>query len=59
MLDYINDLAKPERARVLEALDQVEQQDLTVIRVQFRQIEGKLWEIKIVGASSVLCDHRW
>ena len=47
MLDYINSLAKPERARVLEALDQIERRGLAAIRVQFRQIEGKLWEIKI------------
>ena len=47
MLDYINGLAKPERARVLEALDQIERRGLAAIRVQFRQIEGKLWEIKI------------
>jgi phage-related protein len=47
VLDYINSLAKPERARVLEALDQIERRGLAAIRVQFRQIEGKLWEIKI------------
>lgn len=47
MLDYINSLTKPERARVLEALDQIQQRGLAAIRVQFRQIDGKLWEIKI------------
>ena len=47
VLDYINSLAKPERARVLEALDQIERRGLAAIRVRFRQIEGKLWEIKI------------
>jgi phage-related protein len=47
VLDYINSLAKPERARVLEALDQIERRGLAAIRVQFRQLEGKLWEIKI------------
>ena len=47
VLDYINSLAKPERARVLEALDQIERRGLAAIRVQFRQIDGKLWEIKI------------
>jgi len=40
-------LAKPERARVLEALEQVERLGLDAVRVQFRQIEGKLWEVKI------------
>jgi len=47
VLDYINSLTKPERARVLEALDQIQQRGLAAIRVQFRQIDGKLWEIKI------------
>lgn len=45
--DYIQALSKPERARVLEALDQIERHGFDAIRVQFRQIEGKLWEIKI------------
>ena len=47
MLEYIQSLAKPERARVLEALEQVERLGLDAVRVQFRQIEGKLWEVKI------------
>jgi len=46
-LDYIQVLDKPERARVLEALDQVERYGFDAVRMQFRQIEGKLWEIKI------------
>jgi mRNA-degrading endonuclease RelE of RelBE toxin-antitoxin system len=47
VLEYIQSLAKPERARVLEALEQVERRGLDAVRVQFRQIEGKLWEVKI------------
>lgn len=47
VLDYIKDLPKKERARLLEALDQIEQNSFDSVRVQFRQIEGKLWEIKI------------
>lgn len=47
MLYYIQNLAKPERARFLEALDQVERRGLDAVRVEFRQIDGKLWEIKI------------
>ncbi|MEX0802760.1 MAG: type II toxin-antitoxin system RelE/ParE family toxin [Candidatus Binatia bacterium] len=47
VLDYINNLAKPERARVLEALEQVERRGFDAIRVEFRQIDGKLWEVKI------------
>ena len=47
VLDYIRDLSKPERARVLEALDQIERYGFDAVRVQFRQIEGKLWEIRV------------
>lgn len=45
--DYIQELDKPERARLLEALQQVENDGFDAVRVQFRQIEGKLWEIKV------------
>lgn len=47
VLDYIDDLPKPERARLLEVLDQIEHCGFNAVRVQFKQIEGKLWEIKI------------
>ena len=47
MLEFIQGLAKPERARLFEALDEVERHGLDAVRVQFRQIEGKLWEIKV------------
>lgn len=47
VLNYIEDLAKSERARVLEALDQIENLGFDAVRIQFRQIEGKLWEIKV------------
>ena len=47
MLEYIQNLTKPERARVLEALEQVERRALDVVRGEFWQIDGKLWEIKI------------
>ena len=47
MLEFIQGLAKPEKARLFEALDQVERHGLDAVRVQFRQIEGKLWEIKV------------
>jgi phage-related protein len=46
VLEYILDLAKPERARLFEALDQIERYGFKAARIQFRQIEGKLWEIK-------------
>ncbi len=47
VLEYIHELVKPERARVFEALDQIERHGFDAIRVQFRQVEGKLWEIKV------------
>lgn len=47
VLDYIKDLSKSERARLLEALNQVERYGFNAVRMQFRQIEGKLWEIKV------------
>ena len=49
MLEYIEHLAKSERARIFEALDQVERHGFDAVRVEFRQIEGKLWEIKIAA----------
>jgi len=47
VVDYIKDLSVQERARLLEALSQIEQSGFDSVRVQFRQIEGKLWEIKV------------
>ncbi|MDO8461893.1 MAG: type II toxin-antitoxin system RelE/ParE family toxin [Deltaproteobacteria bacterium] len=47
VLDYIHDLQKQERARLLEALHQIEQYGFDAMKTQFRQIEGKLWEIKV------------
>jgi len=32
---------------LFEALDQIERHGFDAVRVQFRQIEGKLWEIKV------------
>ena len=46
VLDYLQGLAKPERARLLAVLDQIERHGFDAVRVQFRQIEGKLWEIR-------------
>ena len=47
VLDYVRDLSKPEHARLLQALDQIERHGFDAVRVQFRQIEGKLWEIRV------------
>ena len=47
VLDYIGELPKPEKARLFEALDQIERYGFDAVRVQFRHVEGKLWEIKV------------
>jgi phage-related protein len=47
VLEYLQGLGTAERARVFEALAQIERHGFNAIRVQFRQIEGKLWEIKV------------
>lgn len=46
VVDYIQGLGKPERAKLLGALEEVENCGFDAIKVKFRQIEGKLWEIK-------------
>lgn len=45
--DYLKSLGLEERARLLEALSDVERYGLDAIKVRFRHIEGKLWEMKI------------
>ncbi len=47
VFDYVRNLPRQERARLLEALNQVEQYGFAAVRMQFRQVEGKLWEIKV------------
>lgn len=49
VLDYIKKLSDMERARLLEGLNQIECYDFDAIKPRFRQIEGKLWEIKITA----------
>lgn len=45
--DFIDDLPAPDQAAILAVLKDVEVHGLSVVGCQFRQIEGKLWEIKI------------
>ena len=45
--DFIKTLDKPDRAKILGCLESVEELGLNSPRVQFRQLEAKLWEIKI------------
>ena len=47
--DYLKGVEKEERARVLESLKQIEDFGLGALKTKFRQIEGKLWEIKITA----------
>lgn len=47
VLDYLKALSIQERARLFEALEEVEKHGFDAIRVLFRQIDGKLWEMKI------------
>lgn len=50
--DFIFDLPKSDQAKILASLANVEELGLSCPRVQFRQIRGKLWEIKIRATDS-------
>ncbi len=46
--DYIDDIEnKDERAEILSTLKGVQEYGTDAVGVEFRQIEGKLWELKI------------
>lgn len=45
--DLIDKLKPKDRARILGCLKNIEELGFDCPRVQFRQIKGKLWEIKI------------
>lgn len=45
--DFIDDLTVGDKAAVIAVLKDVETYGLSAVGCQFRQIEGKLWEIKI------------
>lgn len=49
--DFIESLETSDRAKVLACLKSVETLGFDSPRVQFRQIRGRLWEIKIQGSS--------
>ncbi len=51
MEDRIADLPKADRARFADVFEGVEKYGLGCPRVQFRQLRGKLWEIKFNSAS--------
>lgn len=44
--DFIKDLPKADQARFADVFDGIEKYGLGYPRVQFRQLRGKLWEVK-------------
>lgn len=52
---YLKGLEKAERARILEGLRQIEKFGFDALKVRFRQIEGKLWEIKMSSHRIFYC----
>lgn len=49
---YIDDLSLQEQARILSCLKSLENDGFDTPRVQFRQIQNMLWEIKIKSGIS-------
>ncbi|MBI4608224.1 MAG: type II toxin-antitoxin system RelE/ParE family toxin [Candidatus Rokubacteria bacterium] len=45
--EYLRSLERPERARAAEGLQNIQRFGFEAVGVQFRQIRGKLWEIRI------------
>lgn len=46
--DYIDDIdSKDEKAEILSTLKGVQEYGTDAVGIEFRQIEGKLWEMKI------------
>ena len=45
--DFIDGLSSGDKAAVIAVLKDIEAHGLTAVGCQFRQLEGKLWEIKI------------
>jgi phage-related protein len=50
--EFLQDLSKADRAKVFACLKNIEELGFDCPRVQFRQLKGKLWEIKIQAADS-------
>jgi phage-related protein len=49
--DFIDRLHKQDKARVLAVFEDIRKYGLDAIGCEFRQIDGKLWEIKIKTAT--------
>lgn len=45
--DFLDELDKPVKAKVYESLDSIRELGFNAPGIEFRQISGKLWEIKI------------
>lgn len=43
---FIDTLPSEDQARFLEVINEIEERGLSAVRVTFKPIEGKLWEIK-------------
>jgi phage-related protein len=50
VFEFIKGLEVRDRARILASLKSIEELGFETPRVEFRQIRGKLWEIKIRSA---------
>lgn len=48
--DFLKDLQKPDRAAILAVFCDIRDHGFNALGCQFRQIDGKLWEIKIKTA---------
>lgn len=49
--DFIDSLSKADQARFRDVFDGIQNSGLDCPRVQFRQLRGKLWEIKFTSPS--------
>jgi phage-related protein len=49
---FIDALPEEDQARFIEVLQEIEKHGLAAIRVVFKQIDGKLWEIKFRSVRS-------
>jgi phage-related protein len=52
VVGFIEKLQSKDRAKILACLKGVEDLGFECLRVQFRQIQGRLWEIKIRSSSA-------
>lgn len=49
--EFLDHLSKPDQARFADVAEGIEQHGLACPRVRFRQLDGKLWEIKFATAT--------